>query len=200
MADSAPGFALSGGGLIGTDQPMFQREQCRARPGGHARLAAQAPDVVITGFRRDSQPPRDLLSSPPRPAARQSAAVPRTCCRGDSRSRRSAHHATRPGAPVAAARPRRQDGGGHPGHDDDPAKPDGEAPQGGVKAVHGGSPRISGGTVSGWKLPLTMQRSVEPSVSTSLTPAARRTWRPGAAPTKLTSTRRTGSPSPMSRR
>src|SRR5690348_10168266 len=61
MADSAPGQALSDGGLIGPDQPVFQREQCRARPGGHARLAVQALDVVVAGLRRDPQPPRDLL-------------------------------------------------------------------------------------------------------------------------------------------
>src|SRR5207248_3672923 len=42
-----------------------------------------------------------------------------------------------------------QDGRGYPGHDDDPAEPDGEPPEGGVKAVHGGSPRFSGGTGAG---------------------------------------------------
>ena len=38
---------------------------------------------------------------------------------------------------------------------------------------------------------------MEPSACTSLTPVARATWRAGAAPTKLTSTRRTGSSSAM---
>src|SRR4051794_21702491 len=51
--------------LTGVDEPVLEREQGGARPGGQARLAVQPLDVMVTGLRGDPQLAGHLLGGHP---------------------------------------------------------------------------------------------------------------------------------------